>query len=93
MPRPVLAVTFMLCCVAAVLGVWAGIRPAITETQVIEAGAGLYAEETGGSRADCVGIPGEGRVWIVVRCGASGKVRTYLFDRGGTLIVPEDVRT
>lgn len=92
-PRRVVRLTGWLCLCAAAVGLWLGARPGITETQVIEAGAALYVAETGGSRTDCVGVPGEGAVWIVVRCGESGELRTYLFDRGGTLIVPEEVRT
>lgn len=92
-PRRVVRLTGWLCLFAAAVGLWLGARPDITETQAIEAGAALYVAETGGSRTNCVGVPGEGPVWIVVRCGESGVVRTYLFDRGGTLIVPEEART
>lgn len=93
MPRAVLMVTLALCAVAAGLGVFLGTRPLVTETQVIEAGAAMYVKETGGTARDCIGVPGNGQVWIEVRCGESSELRTYLFDRGGRLIVPEEVRT
>jgi hypothetical protein len=65
----------------------------VTETDVIDAGAALYEAETGGARTECVGVPGQRRVWIIVRCGENEGVRTYLFDRDGTLLDPDEAQT
>jgi hypothetical protein len=92
LPRRVVRVTGWLCLLAGAAGLWAGFGEPPTETDIISAGAALYVAETGGSEAECVGTPGEGPVWIVVRCGETDALRTYLFDRGGTLIVPEELR-
>lgn len=92
MPGRDVLVIVSLCILAGGLGLFLGARPSLTETRVIEAGAAIYAEETGRSVTECVGVPGREPVWIEVRCGASEGVRTYLFDRGGALIVSEEVR-
>ena len=81
--RRVIIVTGALCLVAAVLGLAAGQRGMPSETQVIEAGAAIYVSETSGLATDCVGLPGEGDVWISVICGDGEDRRTYLFDRRG----------
>lgn len=89
MPGRVVSVVVLLCIAAGGLGLYLGTRPPLTETQVIEAGAAIYAAETGGSEADCVGIPAEGAAWIEVRCGDAGEGHTYVFDRSGALIGPQ----
>lgn len=86
MPGRVVLVIVSLCVLAGGLGLYLGSRPPLTETQVIEAGAALYVEETGGSATDCAAVPGRDGVWIEVRCGETGALRTYLFDRSGVLI-------
>ena len=89
-PRRVLVVIGTLAVVAAVLGLAAGQNGQVTETQVIDAGAALYAAETGGKRMDCVGLPGRGEVWIEVRCGDVGAIITYLFDERGRRLRPQE---
>ncbi|MEQ9041237.1 MAG: hypothetical protein RIE24_23145 [Silicimonas sp.] len=88
MPRPPILAMLALSGAAAVLGLALGLRPELSETQVIEAGAAIYAEETGGSRSECIGVPASGEGWIAVRCGDAGDIRTYVFDRSGALIGP-----
>lgn len=83
LPRPVLATVAALCVVAAGAGFLAGANAGVTETDVINTGAALYEGETGGSRLDCLGVPGTGAVWIEVRCGDGADIRTYLFDEKG----------
>lgn len=94
LPRGVRVVMGVLAAVAAVLGVVAGSNATITETDVINAGAALYVAETGAAVTDCVGLPGDGIVWITVRCGDEAGMRAYLFDdRGNRLTPPEEPRT
>ncbi len=79
----VIFVTGTLCIVAAAIGFAAGQRGLPSETDVINAGVALYLGETGGSASECVGIPGDGEVWISVVCGDGAVERAYLFDRRG----------
>ena len=90
LPRRVLIVIGTLAVVAAVLGLAAGQNVRVTETQVIDAGAAIYTTETGGTRKDCVGLPGHGEVWIEVRCGDAGAIITYLFDERGRRLRPQE---
>ncbi len=53
----------------------------ITETDVIEGMAARY-EAQGGDASACVAVPGEGRVWIEVRCGST----VYYASRFGRLL-------
>ena len=53
----------------------------ITETEVIERMAARHVAG-GGRAADCVAVPGKGRVWIEVRCGAV----VYHAGRSGRLL-------
>ena len=94
LPRSVLLVIAGLVVVAAGLGVVAGSNSVVTETDVINAGAALYVNETGGVVTECVGVPGRGSVWIEVRCGDEADMRAYLFDeKGNRLTPPEEPRT
>lgn len=86
MPGRVVLVVVGMCVVAASLGLYLGLRGDVTETDVIEAGAALYVEKTGGSARECVGVPAEGRGWIEVRCGVADDVVVYAFDRRGRLL-------
>jgi len=79
----VIFVTGTLCIIAAAIGFSAGQRGMPSETDVINAGVTLYLSETDGSAEDCVGIPGDGEVWISVLCSDAVEERTYLFDRWG----------
>lgn len=81
-----LLVTLALCAVAAVLGVVAGLNARPSETEVITSAAAAYRAETGRPKTDCAGTPGQGAVWIVVRCGDAGDLAVYRFDRRGALI-------
>ena len=85
--RRVVLVTGALCLVAAGLRYSAGQRGLPSETAIINAGAALYVSETGGSRAECIGVPGEGVVWISVVCGDGSDRRAYLFDRRGKRLI------
>ena len=87
--RQVVVVTSVLCLVAAAMGLWMGRASSVTETDVILAGSARYVSETGGSPDECVGVPGLGDVWIEVRCGAAGELRTYAFDDRGQLVPQE----
>ena len=90
----VILVIVSLSVVAGGLGLSLGLRPPVSESQVIEAGVAIYVAETGGSGSDCVGVPGRDAVWIEVRCGETGALETYLFDRDGALMPqPEEPST
>ncbi|KNG93957.1 hypothetical protein [Pseudaestuariivita atlantica] len=56
----------------------------VTETDVIERYTARYVAD-GGSATDCIAVPGEGRVWIEVRCGAI----VYHASRFGRLLKVE----
>lgn len=86
MRRLPLIVTAGLCLVAACLGLLAGLNATPREGDVIEAAARAYVAETGGTAEECVGLPGKGAIWIVVRCGAGAEAEVYRFDRSGGLI-------
>ncbi len=86
--RSVLLVIGGLAVVAAGLGGLAGARSGVSETQVIDAAAKLWAAETGGVLTSCVGVPGSGAVWIEVRCDDGAVSRTYLFDERGKRLAP-----
>ena len=93
LPPRVLGIISVLAVVAGVLGLVAGSNAGVTETDVINAGAALYVDETGGSVTDCVGLPGAGDVWIEVRCGDETGMHAYLFDeRGHRLTPPKEPR-
>ncbi|MXQ07789.1 hypothetical protein GQ651_08010 [Alphaproteobacteria bacterium GH1-50] len=89
LPRILYWVVGLLLVIAGSLGFIAGQNALPTETAVIEAGADLFAEQTGGARTACVGRPGEGEVWIIVRCDDGVAARTYLFNRQGRLLAFE----
>lgn len=55
------------------------------ESAVIPAVAALYVAETGHTASDCVGVPGQGDVWVRVTCGAL----VYLVDHRGRIARPE----
>lgn len=90
MPRPVLATTLVLCLLAAALGLKAGLsRAAFGEAQAIAAAAADYvafeaAEGRPVAVTDCVGRPGA-EVWLVVVCGAEGRVFRYYVERSGRM--------
>lgn len=94
MPRRVLFVVLILALAAGGLGLVAGYNSPVSETDVINAGAVRYVRETGGDAIDCVGLPGEGRIWIEVRCGDGDRFRAYLFNDQGELVsTPKEPRT
>ena len=64
--RRVILVTGALCLTAGVLGFTAGRGAGPPDaSEAIR----RVAAETGAAAEDCVGTPGAGEVWIVVRCG------------------------
>ncbi|WOI54908.1 hypothetical protein [Palleronia sp. LCG004] len=73
---------------AAVMGFVVGLR-AITldESEVLMSYAERYAEETGGSIGDCVGLPGDGDVWMRVAC-LGDPPRVYGISRFGFEVDP-----
>ena len=77
----------MLCLVALGLGLFLGNRALPTETDVINAGAALYVEDTGRPREECVGLASE-TAWIEVRCGDGSVTKTYVFNRRGGRVTP-----
>ncbi|WP_102107883.1 hypothetical protein [Oceaniglobus roseus] len=89
LPRSLLWVIAILCLAAGVLGYSRGRDvAALTETDVLQAYAEVYASETGGRHVECLGVPGEGKVWIVVRCGSGADQRIYSVGRDGGLVNP-----
>lgn len=60
----------------------------ITETDVINHYAALYARQTGGEMTDCVAFPGADGIWIVVACGplCAPERREYHVNRVGWLV-------
>ena len=79
----------VLCAVAAAVGFWLGQSPrAVSETDAINGAAARYVADTGGDPSDCVAIPGEGAVWIIVNCGSASSVAQYYLDRSGQLMRP-----
>ena len=90
LPRIVYSVVGLLLVVAGSLGFLAGRNALPTETDVIEAGADLFRDQTGGDRTACAGRPGAGEVWIIVRCDDGVAARTYLFSRQGRLLAFEE---
>lgn len=59
----------------------------MTETDVINHYAARYVADHGGSRTDCIALPGRADdVWIEVRCGATV---IYPVDRAGRLVLPD----
>ena len=94
LPRRVLGVMAVLALGAGALGVAFGVNATVTESDIINAGAALFVSETGGNLTECLGIPGQGEVWIEVRCGDGDGFRAYFFDeRGNRLSQPEEPRT
>ncbi|WP_099826729.1 hypothetical protein [Oceaniglobus indicus] len=86
LPRALLWGIAMLTLGAAVLGFSLGRDAAeMTETQVISVYAKRYAAETGRPLTDCIAVPGQGRVWLVVRCGSGERQRVYPVARDGRL--------
>ena len=68
--RRVILVTGALCLTAGVLGFTAGRGAGPPDAgEAIRRVAAEMAAETGAAAEDCVGTPGAGEVWIVVRCG------------------------
>lgn len=68
----------------------------LTETDVINAYADRYVAEVAGraSRSDCAAVPGQGAVWLIVRCGSGDTARTYPVDRSGALVdLPREPQT
>ena len=89
LPRTLLWGIAGLCLVAGLLGYASGRDiSTLTETEVLQAYAEIYAAETGGRHVDCLGVPGTGDVWIVVRCGDGADTRVYPVGRDGGLVTP-----
>ncbi len=87
LPRPVLWAMVALSLGAGVLGYVNGNRVAdLSETDAINVYARLYAQDTGGALTDCVAVPGQGRVWLIVRCGSGREARRYSVARDGRLL-------
>ena len=86
MNRVVLAVIVALAATAAVLGLAAGWRyVTLDEGRVIERYAQLYRDETGGALIDCVAQPGQGDIWLVIRCNGV-ETRTFHVGHRGQLL-------
>lgn len=91
MTRSVVLVAGGLCLVALVAGLRLGAGQAgLSETQVINAYAARYVAETNGALTDCAAVPGQGSVWMVIRCGTPGPSgRVFEVGRNGALVNAE----
>lgn len=67
-----------------------GKQAQVSESDLITRAALDYVERTGGQALDCVGLPGQGDVWIVVRCAGAEANRVYAFDRSGRRVAPPE---
>lgn len=78
---------------ASVLGFVTGRDVAsLSETEAVRAYAAVYARETGGAVTDCLGMPGVGDVWLIVRCGTGARVMVFHVGATGGLVAgPTDV--
>jgi hypothetical protein len=65
-----------------VFGFLLGQRSVASESDLIERAAADHVAR-GGERLDCVGLPGQGGVWIMVRCGSGAEASLYAFDHAG----------
>ncbi|SEM66182.1 hypothetical protein [Palleronia pelagia] len=66
---PVVVVLVALAATALGLGLVLGLRAVrLDEGAVIALHAERWAEETGGRVAQCVAVPGQGRVWLRITC-------------------------
>ena len=90
MPLSVLQSVIVLAGLTAIVGLWLGLqRSRITETDVINAYAARYVEETGGAVSDCAARPGEdARVWMIISCGHAPEITRYFVDRAGRQTQP-----
>ncbi|MBJ3763060.1 hypothetical protein ILP92_09920 [Maribius pontilimi] len=90
MRGPVLLGLVAVSLAALALGLTAGLRVMrLDEGAVIADRAARYVAETGGRAGDCIGVPGQGRVWIRVICDGDAR-RVYGVSRwGGDVAVPE----
>ena len=86
--RPVIVSAGVLAILAAGIGFTLGQRQTtLTETDVITGYAARYVAETGGEPIDCAAVPGQGAVWLVIRCGRQGlSGRVFEVDREGRLV-------
>ena len=85
----VVLVTGAMALAAAALGFAAGDRHGPPDAgDAIRRIADRHAAETGGTAGTCLGVPGDGAVWIEVRCGGL----TYRLDRRGRVMttMPEE---
>ncbi|MGR3824709.1 MAG: hypothetical protein ACU0A5_19265 [Salipiger marinus] len=48
--------------------------------------------QEGGARTDCSGRPGQGPVWIVLRCEGAAGGAVYDIDRRGGLLARQQIR-
>ena len=86
MSRAALWSLAVMALVAGFLGFHLGTLSAVTESDVIEAGAAAYVAETGGQREACYGRPGAGVVWIVVTCQEGELEWQRSYDRRGLVV-------
>ncbi|WP_126623182.1 hypothetical protein [Oceaniglobus ichthyenteri] len=87
LPKSVLWMIVGLSLCAGVLGFSLGRDiAALSETEAIAAYATIYAQDTGGDISDCAAIPGNGAVWLIVRCGTGAAFRSYRVARDGGLV-------
>lgn len=90
MPRQVIITTAALTVIAGAFGFWLGLRwEPLDETQVISRVIDFHVAQTGGAASDCVAIPGNGEVWLLVQCGAV----SYSVDSLGRLMAPMGPQT
>lgn len=90
MNRGVVVSTLALVLCAGVLGFVLGRNgQAGDEGVAVSRVAALYVAQTGGQAGDCVGVPGQGEVWVRVTCGA----RLYIVDRSGRITTPQGPQT
>jgi len=86
MPRSVLYTACGLALVAAGAGWLAGnSRANLSETDAIEAVAARWLA-LGGRAADCAAVPGQGVVWLIVRCTNGDAAAEWRVDRSGRLL-------